>query len=149
MLGRLEMDIDECINTYTNMFKNLFGKTRLPVNFLGRIKGRFDSVVLEECVQEILKQRGLSETEPLSDEVKDGCKVLVELSHIWMFVNRLNIGLSVQRRLRSQPQFSYDPIRRAMLLAISLPQFVMQYGQRLRRRVFLIRSQLAHMGENL
>ena len=57
MLGRLEMDIDECINTYTSMFKTLFGKTRLPVNFLGRIKGRFDSVVLEECVEDTFARR--------------------------------------------------------------------------------------------
>jgi hypothetical protein len=40
----------------------------------GKIKGRFDSIVLEECVAEILKRRRLSETEPLNDG-KDRCRV--------------------------------------------------------------------------
>jgi hypothetical protein len=74
MLGRLEMDVDECIDTYTSMFKTIFGKKGLPVNMFGKIKGRFDSIVLEECVAGILKQRGLSKTEPLNDE-KDRCRV--------------------------------------------------------------------------
>jgi hypothetical protein len=75
MLGRLEMDVGECIDTYTNMFKTIFGKKGLPVNMLGRIKGRFDSIVLEECIRSILKQRGLSEDEPLNSEKDGSCKV--------------------------------------------------------------------------
>jgi hypothetical protein len=67
MLGRLEMDIDECIEAYTSMFKTIFGKKGLPVNIWGNIKGRFDSTVLEECIRKVLKDRGLSEREPLND----------------------------------------------------------------------------------
>lgn len=74
MLGRLEMDVDECIDVYTSMFKTIFGKKGLPVNMFGKIKGRFDSIMLEDCVTGILKQRGLSKTEPLIDE-KDRCRV--------------------------------------------------------------------------
>jgi hypothetical protein len=75
MLGRLEMDVGECIDTYTNMFKTIFGKKGLPVNMLGKIKGRFDSIVLEECIRGILEERGLSEAEPLSNGKDRGCKV--------------------------------------------------------------------------
>jgi hypothetical protein len=74
MLGRLEMDVDECIDAYTSMFKTIFGKKGLPVSMFGNIKGRFDSIVLEECVAGILKRRGLSTTESLLDE-KNRCKV--------------------------------------------------------------------------
>lgn len=74
MLGRLEMDVDECIDAYTSMFETIFGKRGLPINIFGKIKGRFDSIVLEECVVHILKQLKLSETEPLNDG-KDRCKV--------------------------------------------------------------------------
>lgn len=77
MLGRLEMDVDECITVYTDMFKKIFGKKGLPVNFLGKVKGRFDSVVLEECIQDILTKRGLKTTEQFENLRKDACKVYV------------------------------------------------------------------------
>jgi hypothetical protein len=79
MLGRLEMHVDECIDAYTSMFKRIFGKKRLPVNMLGKIKGRFDSIVLEECVKEILEQRGLPIIEPFNGEKDRACKVSVAL----------------------------------------------------------------------
>ena len=75
MLGRLEMDVDECIDAYTGIFRTIFGKKGLPVNMFGKIKGRFDSIVLEECVGTILKARGLSETEPLNDGRDRSCRV--------------------------------------------------------------------------
>ena len=74
MLGRLEMDIQECIDAYTDMFKTIFGKKGLPVNGRGKIKGRFDSIVLEECIRKILKDNGQSQTEPLNDG-RERCKV--------------------------------------------------------------------------
>ncbi|KAH6665736.1 phospholipase, patatin family protein [Halenospora varia] len=76
MLGRLEMDVDECIKEYTNMFETIFGKKGLPVNMWGKIKGRFDSTVLEECIRKILEDRGLSEGTLLNDG-KERCKVVV------------------------------------------------------------------------
>lgn len=74
MLGRLEMDIDSCITAYTDMFKTIFGKKGLPVNAWGKIKGRFDSIVLEECIRKILEDNGLSITEPFNDR-RERCKV--------------------------------------------------------------------------
>lgn len=68
------MDVDDCIEAYTSMFQTIFGKKGLPVNMLGKIKGRFDSTVLEECIRKILQERGLSDAEPLNDE-KERCKV--------------------------------------------------------------------------
>lgn len=74
MLGRLEMDVDDCITAYTSMFQTIFGKKSLPISILGKVKGRFDSAILEECVKKILKERGLSDVEPLNDG-KERCKV--------------------------------------------------------------------------
>jgi hypothetical protein len=74
MLGRLEMDVDDCIKAYTDMFQTVIGKKSLPLNWRGKVKGRFDSIVLEECVRKILKERGLSDEEPLNDG-KERCKV--------------------------------------------------------------------------
>ena len=44
MLGRLEMDVDECIEACASVFE----KKGLPLNRWGNIKGRFHSSVLEE-----------------------------------------------------------------------------------------------------
>lgn len=78
MLGRLEMDIDECIKTYTSMFQTLFASKGLPINILGKIKGRFDSAVFEKCIGKILRERGLSDAELLNDG-KERCKVYVPI----------------------------------------------------------------------
>jgi hypothetical protein len=70
------MDVDDCIDAYTNMFETIFGKKCLPINRRGNIKGRFDSNVLEECIVKILMERNLSEEELLNDGV-ERCKVYV------------------------------------------------------------------------
>jgi hypothetical protein len=76
MLGRLEMDIDECIEAYTSMFEKIFGKKGLPIDIRGKIKSRFDSTVFEQCIRKILKERGLSDEELFNDG-KERCKVYV------------------------------------------------------------------------
>ena len=68
------MDVDDCIKAYTSMFEEIFGNKGLPVNIWGKIKGRFDFKVLEDCVAKILAERGLSETELLNDGT-ERCKV--------------------------------------------------------------------------
>jgi hypothetical protein len=74
MLGRLEMDVDECIDTYSSMFKTIFGKKGLPINMKVKLQSRFDSAVLEKCIRDILTARGLSEAEPFNNG-NDSCKV--------------------------------------------------------------------------
>jgi hypothetical protein len=78
MLGRLEMDVDECITAYTSMLKTIFEKKGLPIKlWLGKVKGRFDSNVLEECIRKILRDRGLHEAALLNDGNERGCKTYV------------------------------------------------------------------------
>jgi hypothetical protein len=47
MLGRLEMDVDECITAYSRLAEAVFGEklSSFPVNIKGRVKARFDSRV--------------------------------------------------------------------------------------------------------
>jgi hypothetical protein len=52
MLGRLEMDIDECIGAYSDLEAEVFGEklSSLPVNIKGDVKARFDSTRLENAI---------------------------------------------------------------------------------------------------
>lgn len=44
MLGRLEMDVDECIEAYNELSAGVFAepRRRIPVDFSGRLAPRFD-----------------------------------------------------------------------------------------------------------
>lgn len=48
MLGRLEMDVNDCIAEYSDLAEKVFGKklSSLPFNFKGKVKSRFDSAKL-------------------------------------------------------------------------------------------------------
>ena len=75
MLGRLRMDVDECIEAYTDMFGRVFGKRGLPIDWRGKVKGRFDSIVLEECIRDVLRKRGMDVDEPLEAPESARCKM--------------------------------------------------------------------------
>ncbi|KAL8701940.1 MAG: hypothetical protein Q9201_004645 [Fulgogasparrea decipioides] len=79
MLGRLEMDIDECISCYNELIKKVFGqkKSRIPFNRRGNIKGRFDSSILKTAIEKVIDKRGLPKQAPLNDENVRGCRVFV------------------------------------------------------------------------
>ena len=53
-LGRLRMDIDQCIDAYVNMFDQVFKKKRLPVTIRGRIQDRFDTQALEKAIKKVV-----------------------------------------------------------------------------------------------
>ena len=76
MLGRLEMDVDECILAYSDFAAAVFGEklSRSPVTIKGQIKPRFDSTKLEKAVREVIALAGISETELLNDGTDRGCR---------------------------------------------------------------------------
>ncbi len=76
MLGRLEMDLDQCIAEYSQLAEEVFGekKRRFPFNLKGKTKSRFDSAKLETAIQGVIKRSGLSNTTLLNDESERGCK---------------------------------------------------------------------------
>jgi hypothetical protein len=77
MLGRLEMDVDDCISRYTDLMKDVFGKQarRIPLSWRGGIRARFDSTRLETAIKEVMADRGISESERLNDQKPRGCRV--------------------------------------------------------------------------
>lgn len=76
MLGRLEMDIDECIEAYTKLAEAVFSqkKSLLPFNLKGKVKAQFDSSKLEKAIQETVKRSGISETDLFNDGNEQGCR---------------------------------------------------------------------------
>lgn len=76
MLGRLEMDVDQCIAAYSGLAEAVFGvkTSRLPFNLKGKVKARFDSAKLEMAVQKTIKDSGISETALLNDGTERGCR---------------------------------------------------------------------------
>lgn len=77
MLGRLEMDIDECISCYIELMRKLFAtrKSWFPITWPGNAETRFDSSGLRSAIEGVITKRGLSKKEPLDDENTGRCRV--------------------------------------------------------------------------
>ena len=77
MLGRLKMDVDECITAYTDLMKTVFSQklTRLPVDLKGRIKPQFNSMVLEQAIKQVIMAKGMQDSDLLNDGAEGGCRV--------------------------------------------------------------------------
>ena len=76
MLGRLEMDVDDCITAYCDLASEVFGEklSAFPTTLKGKVKARFDSTKLESAVQKVIRQSGIPETSLFSDGTERGCR---------------------------------------------------------------------------
>ena len=78
MLGRLRMDVQECIDVYLEMADGVFGKVHhLPVNLRGRTHGRYNQDALQEAIENTLQRKGLPKITLLKDDDPYGCKMWV------------------------------------------------------------------------
>jgi hypothetical protein len=79
MLGRFEMDVEECISAYSDLMETVFKEkaSRRSLGFLGAIKAQYDSATLERAIRKVIVSRGISEEELFDNEIDRGCKVLV------------------------------------------------------------------------
>jgi hypothetical protein len=77
MLGRLEMDVDECISAYSKLMESVFGEKSswLPIGWTGKTKAQFDSTRLKKAIEEVITCQGVSTTDLLNDGSPRGCKV--------------------------------------------------------------------------
>ena len=79
MLGRLEMSVDECIQAYSTMsrevFKTKWYKTRIGPT--GEVQGRFDTQRLEQEIRKIVEAKTGQENTLLKVDGKAKCKVCV------------------------------------------------------------------------
>lgn len=78
MLGRLEMDVDECIAAYIELMKTVFEKkSRIPFSLKGKTKARFDSVKLKGAVEKVVTDHKALTTTLFNDGTNRACKVFV------------------------------------------------------------------------
>jgi calcium-independent phospholipase A2-gamma len=77
MLGRLEMNIDDCIEAFTEMMDEIFKqKAKIPFKlFSGEVKPRYDSATLERCIRKVVTEAGLPPDAKLRDPKDSTCKV--------------------------------------------------------------------------
>lgn len=76
MLGRLEMDVDQCIDAYNNLAETVFGErlTRIPMSWRARTTPRFDASKLEQAVRETLVAAREKEDALFNDGKQRSCK---------------------------------------------------------------------------
>lgn len=80
MLGRLEMDVGECIEAYKHLSRDIFEKSSwFPVKDNLDINAKFDSDALEKCITNIVKDHIPNGRDPKAELFNDGterhCKV--------------------------------------------------------------------------
>jgi patatin-like phospholipase/acyl hydrolase len=93
MLGRLKMNIEDCITAYLQLSQEVFQPRRRSLNFLGkandvlRVRGRFDSEALRKGIQRVVMEAGEDGDAKLKVEDEPKCRVLVSLSlltNLWL-----------------------------------------------------------------
>ncbi|KAF2726345.1 FabD/lysophospholipase-like protein [Polychaeton citri CBS 116435] len=83
MLGRLRMSVRECIEAYTELASKVFVKEHLlPAKKLwklhrAKLRARFSSEVLKQCICDVLQKSQRSADELLKDTLPMSCKVCV------------------------------------------------------------------------
>ncbi|KAI9888492.1 MAG: hypothetical protein M1814_006883 [Vezdaea aestivalis] len=78
MLGRLEMDIDQCIEAYIALSDRVFRKKQHRIKVNGQVQGRFDTAELEQSIRDIVKQMtSTGENTLLKGPKGQMCKVFV------------------------------------------------------------------------
>lgn len=75
MLGRLKMDIDDCIKAYATLSARAFQKVKHRINLRGKLQGRFDEIALKNAIQDVVAEAGLDRDALLKDDPSAPCKV--------------------------------------------------------------------------
>lgn len=77
MLGRLKMDIDECIVAYNELTRTVFEKQSswFPVSGTFQNRPQFDSARLESAVKRVITSHCESESDLFNDQVERSCRV--------------------------------------------------------------------------
>lgn len=76
MLGRLQMDIDECIDEYSNLVDTVVQSSMPLVAGTDKVERRFPRVEMKEAIIGIILRCGF-EKEALFCELNEKCKVYV------------------------------------------------------------------------
>jgi calcium-independent phospholipase A2-gamma len=96
MLGRLEMNIDDCIESFTRMMDKTFEQRhRLPFKlFGGQVQPRYDTDVLEKSIKIVIHSAGFDPDEKLRGKKSSNCKVFALSSpDSWLLLTHGDSGL--------------------------------------------------------
>ncbi|KAJ5732391.1 Acyl transferase/acyl hydrolase/lysophospholipase, partial [Penicillium malachiteum] len=79
MLGRLEMDVDECIEAYRALMESVFSdKTRkIALDWSGNVKAQYDSQKLRAAIEHVIVSAGVSPDALMNDGNSRRCRVFV------------------------------------------------------------------------
>jgi hypothetical protein len=77
MLGRLKLDINQCIDIYLEMMDGVFKKERHRIGMKGNFQARFSTDELERSIKKAIVSSGLHEDATMRHEGSDEqeCKV--------------------------------------------------------------------------
>jgi hypothetical protein len=56
MLGRLEMDVESCIETYNRLMEDVFSKRSKKIDWRLSIQGQFGSAALETAIKSMIPE---------------------------------------------------------------------------------------------
>jgi len=76
MLGRLQMDVGECLAHFENLMKSVFEDKEHLVSFTwaGKVQNRFDPTKLKAAILEVLRSKKIPETEMFDDGKERPCR---------------------------------------------------------------------------
>lgn len=79
MLGRLEMDVDECIDAYRELMECVFSEKarNVCVDFAANVRAQYDSQKLKSAIEHVVHRAGLSPNDLLNDGKARRCRVFV------------------------------------------------------------------------
>ncbi|KAF2152861.1 FabD/lysophospholipase-like protein [Myriangium duriaei CBS 260.36] len=111
MLGRLKMNVDECIEAYLNVMDKVFKRKHVVVNGSLKIQGRYDTQALESAIKDLVKRR-LGCSEALLDNREEHAKRSVHSCRVFVCAARKETSqLAVFTSYESDPG-GYDLLRR-------------------------------------
>ncbi|KAJ5660528.1 hypothetical protein N7507_006979 [Penicillium longicatenatum] len=69
MLGRLELDVDECIDAYSELMESVFGEKirKVPIDWSLNIRAQFDSKRLKAAIEHVITKAGASPNDLMDD----------------------------------------------------------------------------------
>lgn len=76
MIGRLEMDVDECIDAYVHFAETVFGDTlsSIATNAKRDVEVRFDSAKLDSAIRNMIENSNASRDGWFNDGMEQGCR---------------------------------------------------------------------------
>ncbi|CAG8252566.1 unnamed protein product [Penicillium olsonii] len=79
MLGRLELDVDQCLMAYTELMESIFSQkiSNVPVDWSGNIISQYDSKKLKTAIETVITRAGCSPTDLMNDGKPRSTKVFV------------------------------------------------------------------------